>query len=67
MAQSSLCLHGFLGKEQEDVECCNVLHVGKHPDVHEGQFFFCLTALALEPTVKQKVLLAADTGTVAMG
>lgn len=35
MAQSSQCLWGFFGqrKEQVELECCNVLHVGRHTDV----------------------------------
>lgn len=35
MAQSSLCLQGFLGQQKQQIvlECCNVLHVGKNPDV----------------------------------
>lgn len=54
MAQSVLSGAFLDGKKGHvEVECCNVLHVGKYPDVYEGLFFFCLTMMALEPTVKQ--------------
>ncbi len=66
MAQSSQCFLGWQ-KGQVEVECCNVLHVGKHPVVYEGLFFFCLTMMALEPTAKQALLLTADTGPAVVG